>query len=295
MLKRLDEIKQIKVLYDENMAKHTTFRCGGSTKALCIPETVEALCNVISFCRENDIKYFVMGNGSNLLVRDEGFDGVIIKIGANMNSISAEENVIIAESGALLSTLSRFAAKRGLSGLEFAEGIPGTVGGAVYMNAGAYDGEIKDVLVSSTCLTPDGNVITMGAEEHDLGYRKSAFQSNGYILLASVFMLKEDNIETIKAKMDDFAVRRKEKQPLELPSAGSTFKRPKGYFAGKLIQDCGLKGYRIGGAEVSTKHSGFVVNVDNATATDVIELISHIKKEVKKQVGVNLVEEVRII
>ena len=280
------------VLTDEPMSKHCTFRIGGNADFFVSPCSGEQIARLVDLAKNENILYFVTGNGSNLLVSDKGYRGIIINIGKNMSSVSVEGNMITAQSGATLSRIAHKAASNGLSGLEFASGIPGTLGGAVYMNAGAYGGEMKDVVVSTEYLDTDGCIKTIHGEDHLFGYRNSFFSSGG-IVLSATMKLSEANKEDIQALMADFNNRRRTKQPLEYPSAGSTFKRPEGYFAGKLIEDAGLKGYSVGGACVSEKHSGFVINTGNATCSDVLELIDHIRKTVYEIFGVELETEVK--
>jgi UDP-N-acetylmuramate dehydrogenase len=253
------------------------------------------LIKLVKSCRDNQIPYYVIGNGSNLLVSDEGFDGIIIKIGRNMSNISIRDNVITAEAGVLLSALGVYAAGRSLTGFEFAAGIPGTLGGGCVMNAGAYGGELKDVLVSVKAITPQGEIVDFMVDELEMGYRTSKFLDKNYVILQADIRLSHGVKSEIEAKMSELAFMRKDKQPLELPNAGSTFKRPEGYFAGKLIEDAGLKGKGIGGACVSQKHAGFIVNYNNATAQDIYDTIQYVIHEVNKKSGVILEPEVRII
>ena len=283
----------MKIIENEPMKKHTTFKIGGAADSFCEAETAQDIFSAIAYAKEKNMPLFVMGNGSNLLVSDKGVRGFVLKISDKFANCVVAEDVITAQSGILLSTLSKTAQKNSLSGLEFAGGIPGTLGGAIYMNAGAYGGEMKDVIKSVTYLK-DGEVkkITDGFE---FGYRKSVFTDSDAIILEAELQLKRGDAEEIKAKMEDFKNRRQEKQPLSMASAGSTFKRPEGYFAGRLIEDAGLKGYAIGGAAVSEKHSGFVVNKGGATAQDVRLLISHIQKTVKEKFGVELETEVKMM
>lgn len=284
--------------YTENelMSEHTTFRIGGPADLFVVPTTVEGLAAVVSACNKEGIYCFILGNGSNVLVSDKGIRGVVVSTAARLNNIEligAYE--IKCGAGVKLSRLSDFACENSITGAEFAWGIPGTVGGAVYMNAGAYDGEMKDILVSCEYLTSDGELHTMLADEMDLSYRHSAFSENGYVIVSATVRLKAGDKGEIRAKMDDFMHRRKSKQPLEFPSAGSTFKRPVGGFAAALIDECGLKGYSVGGAEVSEKHAGFVINKGGATCFDVMRLVEHIKKEVFLKKSINLECEIRVI
>lgn len=281
------------VLIDEPMKKHTTFRIGGSADYYVLPKTIEEVQQVVEACKEAEIPYYVLGNGSNLLVSDKGYRGVIIQLYRNLNQIEVEGTKIRAQVGALLSQIAGEALRHCLTGFEFAAGIPGTLGGAVVMNAGAYGGEMKDVLQEVTALSKDGEIKVLSREELNLGYRTSVIGREGYIALEAVIALKEGKEETIRATMEDLKERRTTKQPLEYPSAGSTFKRPEGHFAGKLIQDTGLRGFSVGGAQVSEKHCGFVINKDNATAQDVIELMKEVSDRVEAKFGVPLEPEVK--
>lgn len=276
------------------MKEHINFEVGGPADILLIPSKVEQIIESIKICKENNIPYFVMGNGSNLLVKDGGIRGVVIKL-TGLTNLEVNETEIKADCGVMLKELSDKALENSLTGLEFACGIPGSVGGAVFMNAGAYNGEIKNVIKEAQVITSSGEIVTLSKDELELGYRTSKVMRDNSIVINATFKLEKGNKEEIKETIDDLTQKREEKQPLEYPSAGSTFKRPEGYFAGKLIQDSGLKGYSIGGAAVSSKHSGFVINKDNATAKDILDLIAYIQAEVKKQFGVELHTEVRII
>jgi len=279
------------IFENESMGKHTTFRTGGNATFYVTPENEE---QIVALANElKGIPHMFMGNGSNLLFTDGGYDGVVIEIGSKFSKITVEDNCIIAESGALLSKVANVALEHGLGGMEFAAGIPGSIGGAVAMNAGAYGGEMKDIVTLSTCVGESGIVLEI--EDHEFSYRHSIFSDRPLVVLKTVLKLHPKNKEEIKAEMLELNKRRKEKQPLEYPSAGSTFKRPEGYFAGKLVEDAGLKGYRVGGAMVSEKHAGFVINYDNATATDILSLMDHIKREVYMRFGVELEPEVKII
>lgn len=284
------------VIFDDPLSKRCTFRIGGSCKAFVEVSSEEALAELCRYAKANDIRYFVLGKGSNVLFDDRGFDGVILHIGSGLSEISLEgEDTVVAGAGANLITVCMFALENSLSGLEFAYGIPGSVGGAVFMNAGAYGGEIRDIIFSARAVSPDGSFIEASSEDMQLGYRHSCFMENDSIVTSAVFKLKKADKEEIRAKMDDLMSRRREKQPLEYPSAGSTFKRPEGKFAGKLIQDSGLRGATVGGAQVSEKHCGFVINKGNATSADVQALISHIQKTVMEQTGSWLECEVRYV
>lgn len=283
------------VKIDEDMKKHTTFKAGGKAAFLVTPDSEEKVKELIRFFKENEIANYIIGNGSNLLVRDEGFDGVILEIGSKLSEVVVNENKITAQAGALLSKTANQAYKSGLSGMEFASGIPGSVGGGVAMDAGAYGGELKDIVETVTMCDENGEEITLTVDEMDFSYRHSIVQDKNYIVLSATFSLTPGEPEKILETMNDLNQRRRDKQPLEYPSAGSTFKRPEGYFAGKLIQDAGLKGYSVGGACVSEKHSGFIINKGGATATDIITLIGDVQKIVKEKFGVELEPEVKIL
>lgn len=280
---------------NEPMSKHTTFRVGGPADYFVIPKTVEELKAVIELCKKQDVPYYIIGNGSNLLVDDLGVRGVIIQLANNFSDFRLEQDILIVKSGAMLAKIANFLAEQELSGFEFAAGIPGTLGGAVTMNAGAYGGEIKNVILSAVVMDNDGNIITLTKEELQLGYRTSIISKNDYIVLEVAMQFEHGNKEEIKELIKDYNQRRRDKQPLEYPSAGSTFKRPEGHFAGKLIQDAGLKGYRVGGAMVSEKHSGFVINVGGATSNDVLTLVNDVIRTVQEKFGVSLELEVKCI
>ena len=284
----------MEVRINEPMMKHTSFRAGGAAEWFAIPENVEELKAVLAACRKADTPWYVIGNGSNLLVSDKGFPGVIISTG-KFDRLEVNGTEITVGAGVMLSRMANTAYKAGLTGLEFAAGIPGTVGGACVMNAGAYGSEMKNVLKTVTVLTAEGNVETLPAEELELGYRTSVIPKRGYLVLEAVVSLSEGNMDEIKAVMDDLAFRRKDKQPLEFPSAGSTFKRPEGYFAGKLIEDCGLKGFSVGGAQVSEKHAGFVINKGGATAADIYRLCKEVEQKVRAEFGISLEMEVKLL
>lgn len=278
------------IIYNELMKNHTTFKIGGPCDEFCEVSGIEEITKLIEYAKAKKIPYTIIGNGSNLLVSDKGIRGLVIKIAKGFDNVRVEGTKITAEAGILLSRLANTALKNNLSGLEFASGIPGTLGGAVYMNAGAYDGEMKDIVKKVTYLKDEK---VCQSSDLDFDYRKSMFTGSDLIILSVEMELKNGKYEEIKAKMEEFSKRRAEKQPLTQPSAGSTFKRPQGYFAGKLIQDAGLKGYKIGGAMVSEKHSGFVINTGNATCSDCLELIEHIQKTVYDKFGVMLETEVK--
>ncbi len=293
---KLDKIKEkacelgFKYTENEPMSAHTTFRIGGPAELFVECNDISKIGEILAVVKEQNIPFTVLGKGSNLLVSDNGLKGVVLYICDD--NLSVDGNIIRANAGAKLSSVCNAARDSSLSGMEFAFGIPGSVGGAVYMNAGAYGGEIKQCIVSCTSITLDGEIKTRNAEDLELGYRTSVFKKNNEIILSAEFKLQRDEKDEIQAKMDDFLGRRKDKQPLEYPSAGSTFKRPEGYFAGALIEQSNLKGFSVGGAEVSQKHAGFVINKDNATCKDVLSLIKHIQTTVKSNYGVDLETEV---
>ncbi|HIS56393.1 MAG: UDP-N-acetylmuramate dehydrogenase [Lachnospiraceae bacterium] len=283
------------VLENESMKSHTTFQAGGDARLFVMPRNEEETAKVISICRESHVDWMILGHGSNLLVSDAGYDGVVIWLKKYMNGCRTVGNEVIAQAGAMMPTVAREAWKNGLGGLEFASGIPGTVGGGLAMNAGAYGGEMRQVVKEALVLTKEGTLRTVTNEELQLTYRHSAVQSEHWIVLQVTFSLQKKDPDDIKARMDDYNGRRREKQPLEYGSAGSTFKRPEGYFAGKLIEDAGLKGYRIGDAQVSEKHAGFVINRANATASEIWRVCCHVKKTVKEKFGVDLEMEVKTV
>lgn len=301
-----EQLPQLSLMQDEPMKKHTTFRIGGPADYYAEPD-VRQISKLIEIAKACDMPVAVIGNGSNLLVGDKGIRGLVIGIGKGLSEIDVTEavaqdlteqgngHVITAGAGAILAAVAAKAAEASLSGFEFASGIPGSVGGAVVMNAGAYGGEIKDVLIDATVLTADGELKTVTRDELDLSYRHSIVPEKGYIVLSARFMLTPKPQDEIKAYMAELRAKRVEKQPLEYPSAGSTFKRPEGYFAGKLIMDAGLRGYSVGDAQVSGKHCGFVVNKGEATAADVLTLIKDVQETVLKQFGVKLEPEVKMI
>ena len=283
------------VLLDEPMCNHTTFKIGGPADVYVTPDSPDRVVSAVNICRDLGVPYFILGRGSDLLVGDKGYRGVIICMADAVDDLLVDGERMVCQSGVTLSDAAEMACALSLTGLEFACGIPGTVGGAVFMNAGAYDGQISDVLEEARVLTPDGEVLDLKNDELELGYRTSRVNTDGLVVLSATFRLSRGDEEAIRARMDDLTARRENRQPLELPSAGSTFKRPEGYFAGKLISDAGLQGYRVGGAEVSKKHAGFVVNVDNATAADVRAVITHVQDEVERLNGVRLQPEVRFV
>lgn len=290
----LTKCSNAQVMENEPMKGHTSFKIGGPCDLLVMPKTVEEMVHTFEVLRKYQMPYYVFGNGSNVLVSDAGIRGVVVKTDA-LDRCTFHDGFVDAGSGILLSTLAKKAYENGLTGLEFASGIPGSLGGAVFMNAGAYDGEIRQILVHTVYATPQGEVCTLENEEHDFGYRSSVFQKNGGVVLEVRLKLQAGDKEQILAKMMDLKQRRVSKQPLEYPSAGSAFKRPVGYYAGKLIMDAGLAGKRIGDAMVSEKHCGFIVNVGSASAQDVFSLVQTIQGEVLQQFGVKLEPEIKFI
>lgn len=279
----------------EPMSLHTTFRIGGPADLFVTPGSIQAVADSIRICKETQTPYAVIGNGSNLLVSDTGYRGVIIQIGRNLNQVSVNGEEIRAQAGAMLSVIAKTALSESLTGFEFASGIPGTLGGAAVMNAGAYGGEMKDVLTEVTVLTREGEIRTIPAEKLEMGYRTSLAAKNGWIILEAVLKFQKGDAEAIRGRMEELKMQRVTKQPLDLPSAGSTFKRPEGYFAGKLIMDAGLRGFTVGGAQISEKHCGFVVNKGGATAEDVRNLICAVQKKVQEDAGVKLEPEVKFL
>ncbi len=281
---------------DASLKELTSFRTGGNCALLVEPSSVEALKQITKKCHELNIPYIILGNGSNCLATDDEINGVVIHISDSLGKLELiDETTVFCEAGVKLGTLCNFALENSLTGLEFAFGIPGSVGGAAFMNAGAYGGELKDVVATVYHLDKNGNEGTFSGDDLKFSYRKSAYTENGFIITGVLFKLKKGNKTEIKEKMNELLGKRKDKQPLEYPSAGSTFKRPEGNFAGALIEQCGLKGKRIGGAMVSEKHAGFLINYDNATSTDVLELMDFVTQTVKKETGVLLEPEVRIL
>ena len=287
-------LNDIECRKDEPMKKHTTFRIGGPARFFYVPKNIEELKLIIQYCKNEKLKYMIIGNGSNMLFLDEGFDGAVICVGSSMGNINVDNISVYAEAGALLSKVASSARDAGLTGMEFAAGIPGTIGGAIVMNAGAYGGEMKDIVSFVDILEADGNLRRYSNEEMQFGYRRSIVDADKVVVGVGL-KLACGNVDDINARMDELKTARVSKQPLEFPSAGSTFKRPEGYFAGKLIDDCGLRGYRVGGAMVSEKHCGFVINYDNATAKDVLKLIDDVKNKVYDEYNVLLEPEVRIV
>ena len=277
---------------DEPMAAHTTFRVGGPADFFVEIGSLKELREIIDYLHKTDYDFFVLGNGSNLLVGDKGYQGVVLHLGHRFADYSIEGNVVTAQAGAMLSVVAKAAAGDSLTGMEFAAGIPGTIGGAIVMNAGAYDGEMKQIVTKVTVMTGEGEVLELDNETMEFGYRTSVIKNRPFIVLSAQMTLKKGNAEEIHAKIEELNARRRSKQPLELPSAGSTFKRPEGHFAGKLIMDAGLRGSRIGGAQVSEKHCGFIVNLGNASAADIYELMEEVAEKVEDQFSVRLEPEV---
>lgn len=289
-----DIFEKISYKSNESLKKHTTMRVGGNAKYVFMPKNAEEIEAVINYCKKNNEKYIIIGNGSNIIFSDDGYDGIVIKIYSSMSHMKIENDLIIAESGCILSKIASAARDNSLTGMEFAAGIPGTLGGAVVMNAGAYGGEMKDIIEYVDVLFTSGETKRYSNEEMNFEYRKSIIDKDKIVLSAGIRLKKGDKND-IEALMNELKEKRTSKQPLEYPSSGSTFKRPEGYFAGKLIEDAGLKGYRVGGAMVSTKHSGFVINYDNATSSDVLKLIEDVRNIVNEKFGVMLEPEVKII
>lgn len=291
-LQKILEKEQYQI--NEPMSGHITFRVGGNADCYVKP-SLEQLSRVIALCRQFGLPWMVIGNGSNLLVGDKGIRGVVIEMGSHAGAVHIEGNILTAEAGAMLAAAAKQAARESLTGMEFASGIPGSIGGAVVMNAGAYGGEMKDIVKSVTVLTPEGEVKQLSKEELDLSYRHSCIPERHYIVLRAELELAKGERKNIDARMEELRQQRVSKQPLEYPSAGSTFKRPEGYFAGKLIQDTGLRGFQVGGAQVSEKHCGFVINKDHATASDIAGLIKEVQDRVEQKFGVRLETEVKYI
>lgn len=301
-IKNIDKIIDVakehncKILKDVTLDRFTSFKIGGKCNAVIYLNSEDSSSELFCLCKKLKVPYLILGNGSDMLISDEGFKGVVFLVSKDFSGITLiDETTIECDAGCAIATLSYFAYKHGLSGLEFAWGIPGTVGGAVVMNAGAYGGEIKDVIVSTRLSDINGKVFELKKDELDLSYRHSIFSSSEYLITKAKFKLVKKDKEEIKLAMDDFLRRRKSKQPLEYPSAGSTFKRPQGTYAALLIEQCGLKGFSVGDAQVSEKHSGFVINKGKATYNDVVSLIEHIKTVVNEKSGYNLECEVKII
>lgn len=294
--KLIHVLPQEQIKQKERMENHTSLHIGGEADYFVTPSTIEELQKVIGLCKQWEMPYYIMGNGSNLLVSDLGYRGLIIKLGERFSDcLVREDGTIIAQAGILLAKLANIAAENGLTGFEFASGIPGTLGGAVTMNAGAYDGEMKQCLTKARVIDEEGNILELDREGLELGYRRSILQKKNYILLDAEIKLTKGDEQQIRYKMSDLNSRRREKQPLEQYSAGSTFKRPEGHFAGKLINDAGLRGYQVGGAAVSTKHCGFVINLDHATANDFLTVVEDVVRIVEQKFGVTLEPEVKFL
>ena len=286
----------IKILEHEDLSRHTSFKIGGPAEIFAKPSGTEEVCKIVNYCRENEIPLLPLGKGSNVLVSDNGINGVVMYFGNDLGKIKLiDEETVYCEAGTGLAALCNFALDNELSGLEFAYGIPGSVGGAVFMNAGAYGGEIKDIILYADHVDKNGKTGRFTGEELDMSYRHSAYSAKEYFITGAAFKLTKGNKAEIKAKMDELLGRRFDKQPMDKPSAGSTFKRPEGAFASALIDQCGLKGYRVGGAEVSTKHAGFVVNIGGGTCSDVLQLIKDVQEKVESETGYHLEPEVEIL
>ena len=285
--------KETKILLNEPMKNHTSFKIGGPADILIMPSTIDDVKKVLEYAK--DIPLYIIGNGSNLLVNDEGIKGIVLKISNCLNKIEVQDNYILAEAGAILAMVSKVAKEHSLTGMDWACGIPGSIGGAVYMNAGAYGGEMKDIVVETTYIDENKQIVKINNQEHNFEYRKSIFTNKNHVILQTKLALHKGNKEEIENKIKELLEQRRLKQPLEYPSAGSTFKRPEGYFVGKIIDELGLKGKTIGGAQVSEKHGGFIINTGNATAKDVKELIDYIIREVEKVYNIKLETEIKMI
>jgi len=283
------------ILKDVPMKEHTTMKVGGNADIMIIPESFACIQKIVKLLKSNNTPYMIIGNGSNLIFRDEGYNGVIVKIGKPLSDIEVHDDIIVAMAGASLAQVANKALEHSLTGLEFASGIPGSVGGAVYMNAGAYDGEMGQVVIETLCLDSEGNLVTLKGDEHDFSYRHSILQDDDLTCLQVKMKLEKGEKDKIQSKMNELNARRREKQPLNYPSAGSIFKRPPGTFAGMLVDNCGLRGTKIGGAQVSDKHCGFIINTGNATASDIISLIQYVQDTVYKNSGIWLEPEVKIV
>lgn len=286
-------VPDCEILEQEPMSRHTTFRIGGPADLYIAPKANQ-IAGVVKLCRQFGVPFLVIGNGSNLLVGDLGIEGVVLEIGKQAGDLSVDGTTITAQAGAALASIASAAAKQGLTGLEFASGIPGCLGGALVMNAGAYGGEMKQVVRSVTCLTKEGEEVVLSGDQMEFGYRHSVIPEKEYIALSATMALQEGDPQKIRETMKTLQEQRSAKQPLQYPSAGSTFKRPEGYFAGKLIMDAGLAGYRVGGAQVSEKHCGFVINTGEATAKDVVRLMDEVSRIIEEKFGVKLTPEVRL-
>lgn len=285
-------ISQDRILFQEPMSRHTTFRVGGEAACMLLIHSEEELCKLIPYFKLIGQEYFILGNGSNLLVGDKGYQGIVLKLDNGMQEIQVEDTRIRVKAGALLSQTANLARDHGLTGMEFAAGIPGSIGGAVVMNAGAYEGEMKQIVESVRAMNTDGEILTLDNDTMEFGYRTSVIRNRPFVVLEAVLTLQKGDVQAITARMEELAQLRRSKQPLEYASAGSTFKRPEGYFAGKLIMDAGMRGYRIGGAQVADKHCGFIVNTGKATAADIKEVIEEVQARVKQRFHVDLEPEV---
>ena len=285
-------ISQDRILFQEPMSRHTTFRVGGEAACMLLIRSEEELCKLIPYFKLIGQEYFILGNGSNLLVGDKGYQGIVLKLDKGMQEIQVEDTRIRVKAGALLSQTANLARDHGLTGMEFAAGIPGSIGGAVVMNAGAYEGEMKQIVESVRAMNTDGEILTLDNDTMEFGYRTSVIRNRPFVVLEAVLTLQKGDVQAITARMEELAQLRRSKQPLEYASAGSTFKRPEGYFAGKLIMDAGMRGYRIGGAQVADKHCGFIVNTGKATAADIKEVIEEVQVRVKQRFHVDLEPEV---
>ena len=285
-------ISQDRILFQEPMSRHTTFRVGGEAACMLLIRSEEELCKLIPYFKLIGQEYFILGNGSNLLVGDKGYQGIVLKLDKGMQEIQVEDTRIRVKAGALLSQTANLARDHGLTGMEFAAGIPGSIGGAVVMNAGAYEGEMKQIVESVRAMNTDGEILTLDNDTMEFGYRTSLIRNRPFVVLEAVLTLQKGDVQAITARMEELAQLRRSKQPLEYASAGSTFKRPEGYFAGKLIMDAGMRGYRIGGAQVADKHCGFIVNTGKATAADIKEVIEEVQARVKQRFHVDLEPEV---
>lgn len=285
-------VPEERLLFHEPMNRHTTFRVGGEAECMAVVETQDELSQLVSYLGRIEQEYFVLGNGSNLLVGDKGYRGIVVKLGPRLSAVRVEQDHIAAGAGALLSQVAFAARDAGLSGMEFAAGIPGSIGGGIVMNAGAYGGEMKQIVKMVRVMDKEGEILTLDNDTMEFGYRTSIIRNRPFIVLGVVLKLTPGNRDEISAKMEELMKQRKSKQPLEYPSAGSTFKRPEGYYAGKLIRDAGLRGYRIGGAQVSEKHCGFVINSGGASAADIREVIEEVQERVRDRFHVRLEPEV---
>ena len=296
MLEQFLRQNDITAVFNESMKKHTTFKVGGNAECVAMPDSVEKRCALIKFLNENKIRYYFLGNGSNVIFSDEGFDGVIIKTSKlNFVNIDKKNNTAQAGAGVLMTSFSRMMRENGLGGMEFAYGIPGNIGGGCYMNAGAYGGQMSDCVLSVEYIDRQGNVGTVSRSECDYSYRHSVFMENKWLITSATFQLQPKDKVSMLAYMEDIMQRRIEKQPLDMPSAGSSFKRPRGYYAAALIDECGLKGFSVGGARVSTKHAGFIVNTGNASCADIVALADAVRKTVMEKKGVRLEKEMIIV